>query len=328
MTREDSADTQLLGGEEGWPLRKEAGTPGGAPRPTPPEPVEPPAGPPGRRRFPIALVLAATLLGVVAGGAALGLGGLGRDGGTTPPVTAAGTPRDGQAQPASKPSRPSHRAQPAAKPDHKGVRVPLLVGWTREKAVAELHRFGFEPKVVLVRSEGDPGRVVSETPSGSRAPKGSAVTLEVARPSVPKPATAPVKTATVPNVFGYRVPGAQTALRQRGLVAAVAYVPSDRPAGTVASQSPAAGTSVKQGSHVTVNVSKGRPPQTVPDVVGDTQAQAVSQLRSAGFDASVVDSTTSDPDEDGVVLKQSPAGGTSARRGSTVTITVARYTGP
>jgi serine/threonine-protein kinase len=61
----------------------------------------------------------------------------------------------------------------------------------------------------------------------------------------------------------------------------------------------------------------------VPNVVGQTYAAAVSAITTAGFavaQKSFVDNTCNDV---GMVISQSPAGGTPLAVGSTITITVA-----
>jgi serine/threonine-protein kinase len=87
---------------------------------------------------------------------------------------------------------------------------------------------------------------------------------------------------------------------------------------------PAPGSKVEKGVSVTLTVSSGPSDVVVRDVTGLDAATARAQLADAGFDVSVVDQPTSDPDQDGVVVDQSPESGSSATKGSTVTITVAR----
>jgi beta-lactam-binding protein with PASTA domain len=60
------------------------------------------------------------------------------------------------------------------------------------------------------------------------------------------------------------------------------------------------------------------------DVVGMNEASAIRELETAGFVVRVVDEPTFEPADDGVVVAQSPSGGTTRREGSPVTITVAR----
>lgn len=85
-------------------------------------------------------------------------------------------------------------------------------------------------------------------------------------------------------------------------------------------QSPTANTSVDAGSRVGITISNGRVP--VPGVVGKSEAQAKSDLANAGFQVNVT--TQADGQEaPGTVLAQSPLGGSTAVKGTLVTITVA-----
>jgi eukaryotic-like serine/threonine-protein kinase len=60
----------------------------------------------------------------------------------------------------------------------------------------------------------------------------------------------------------------------------------------------------------------------VPDVIGLQQSEAEAELDDAGFGANVRTRQTDQPDEDGIVLSQSPRGGVERREGATITITV------
>jgi beta-lactam-binding protein with PASTA domain len=93
--------------------------------------------------------------------------------------------------------------------------------------------------------------------------------------------------------------------------------------GTVLEQDPAPGPKVEKGVAVTLTVSSGPSELVVPDVTGLDAASARAQLADAAFEVTVLDQPTSDPDQDGVVVDQSPESGSSATTGSTVTITVA-----
>jgi beta-lactam-binding protein with PASTA domain len=57
-------------------------------------------------------------------------------------------------------------------------------------------------------------------------------------------------------------------------------------------------------------------------VVGLDEPTARARLLQAGFTVRIVTRTTSDPAEEGIVLDQRPLGGTPARAGAQVTITV------
>jgi serine/threonine-protein kinase len=64
----------------------------------------------------------------------------------------------------------------------------------------------------------------------------------------------------------------------------------------------------------------------VPDVTGEDAADAVARLSDEGFRIRQRQQDVDSPEGDGVVIEQNPAGG-RAPRGSTVTITVGRFTG-
>jgi membrane carboxypeptidase/penicillin-binding protein len=137
------------------------------------------------------------------------------------------------------------------------------------------------------------------------------------------PTPPPAKAGTVPNVTGMQQTVAQNTLTQANFVPIVKNVPSLDPKGVVVSQDPKGGASASLGSAVTINVSTGVAPKVaVPDVVGQTQDAATAALQAAGFKVTVVFQLVNDQSQVGIVLSQSPAGGTNLAQGGTVTITV------
>jgi len=74
------------------------------------------------------------------------------------------------------------------------------------------------------------------------------------------------------------------------------------------------------------SITVGTVPTTVavPDVTGQSRAEATRVLSGKGFEVRQRERSTKDADEDGEVLAQSPAGG-QAKRGATVTITVGAF---
>ena len=86
--------------------------------------------------------------------------------------------------------------------------------------------------------------------------------------------------------------------------------------------SPPEGTSVRKGSTVTIVVSRGRQKVAVPDVVGQSRADAEAALQQAGLGASATEREDADA-EPGTVLSQDPAGGSEVNPGSTVQLVVA-----
>jgi serine/threonine-protein kinase len=126
----------------------------------------------------------------------------------------------------------------------------------------------------------------------------------------------------IPSVVGQTRDSAVAELTQAGLDAQVVEVNSDKEAGTVTKQSPAAGTVVIDGTRVQINVSTGPRPVTVPNVIGLPYDQAASELQSAGFEVNRAD-VASDLAK-GIVVDQDPNGGASSSKGTTVTLSVSR----
>ncbi len=79
---------------------------------------------------------------------------------------------------------------------------------------------------------------------------------------------------------------------------------------------------------MTLTVAQAPTTVKVPDVRGDTAAQASSALQSAGFKVTQQTQTVRRASRNGVVLRQSPGAGSQAKKGSTVTIVVGHYTAP
>ena len=116
-----------------------------------------------------------------------------------------------------------------------------------------------------------------------------------------------VVTVTVPSVVGLTQAAATAAISGVGLVADVSSANSTfAPIGTIASQSPAGGSSVAPGSHVAVVTSLGA---LVPNVVGQTQAAATTAITNAGLTLGTVTTQSSATVASGKVISQSPASG-------------------
>jgi len=76
---------------------------------------------------------------------------------------------------------------------------------------------------------------------------------------------------------------------------------------------------------VTIYVSSGRTTASVPNVLGMTQSDAVTALHKAGFDnVDVVSQIVANPANDGVVVAQSPTGGSTAKLTDRITINVGK----
>jgi hypothetical protein len=132
--------------------------------------------------------------------------------------------------------------------------------------------------------------------------------------------TVPVGEVEVPDVVGKQYGDAEDTLEDAGLKVERKDEASSEQADTVVGQDPDAGTSVEKGTTVTLSVSAGQDEVAVPDVTGQTEADARSQLEA--FKVEVTPLLVNGPSDDGVVLGQTPAGETMAAPGATVTLTV------
>ncbi len=94
------------------------------------------------------------------------------------------------------------------------------------------------------------------------------------------------------------------------------------------SQSPSAGSSVRSGEAVSLVVAKASQEVAVPRVVGKKQERAEGELIGAGFVVKSITRTVSSVAEAGLVLQQTPAGGTNAKRGATIKLTVGEFAAP
>ena len=199
------------------------------------------------------------------------------------------------------------------------IEVPNLVGQSASSASAAIRELGLTPRIRLVTSSERPGTVVDQTPSpGTEATDGATITLEVAK------ARPEVRRIEVPDVIGSTAAAARSELRSAGFRVSTVAVVSQEPAGTVIEQSPRAGAELEKGDTVRLTVSTGPAKVDVPDVTGLDEQSARLELERAGFQVQMIDESTTDPAQDGVVFRQSPEGGASARDGATVTITVGR----
>ncbi|MGH2818250.1 MAG: transglycosylase domain-containing protein [Actinomycetota bacterium] len=133
----------------------------------------------------------------------------------------------------------------------------------------------------------------------------------------------------VPGVVGISIDEAKAILQRAGFSVSTRAEPTNsyRP-GIVVGQTPDAGKRAAEGATVTLAVSTrdGSKSATVPNVLGFTRAAAESTIRNAGYKVAVIMEAESNKQSAnkrrGRVWGQSPAGGKSARRGSTVTIWV------
>ena len=198
--------------------------------------------------------------------------------------------------------------------------LPGVIGDPLAQAEATIRAAHFKVGRVSRQSSGTyaSGQVIStDPPAGSSLPVGTKIDLFVS--------SGPPKVA-VPDVTGEAEAQARSTLTGAGFTVHVTpQTTSSAAAGTVLSESPAGGTQVPQGSTVMIAVAKAPSTVTVPNVHGQTAADATRTLKHAGFQVAQQQKDVTNKSQNGIVLSESPRHGTTAKKGSTVTITVGHY---
>jgi hypothetical protein len=156
-----------------------------------------------------------------------------------------------------------------------------------------------------------PGReaLVDELPGPARIPEVFEVELD--------------RDQLVPDLVGWNADDAERSLEAIGYRVAIIEAYDDEiPKGKVVSVSPAPGTRARVGSVVTITVSLGPELREaiVPDVVGMTEAQASSAIKSVGLRPWVI--KQHGPVANNIVFQQSPDPGVVLLEGSRVDILV------
>jgi beta-lactam-binding protein with PASTA domain/predicted Ser/Thr protein kinase len=198
------------------------------------------------------------------------------------------------------------------------VAVPDVRGKSSADAESALKDAGLVPKIFSVHSAKPPDTVTGQDPPpGTMVVQGSRVRINVS--SGPTP-------VTVPYVVGLTFSNASAQLQSAGFAVARRDVDSNAPKDQVVAQDPT-GTAAPS-STIVLSVSKGPATSTVPDVTSQDQDSATSTIESAGFKVKVETQDVNDPGLDGIVLSQTPTGGSKAPKGSTVTIVIGSFTVP
>lgn len=90
--------------------------------------------------------------------------------------------------------------------------------------------------------------------------------------------------------------------------------------GEIVSQNPEPKSEAKKGTIITVNISKGPEDKSVPNVIGKALADAEAAIREAGFKVGSVTPKAGEETQN-TVIDQSPEGGESAPKDTTIDIT-------
>ena len=159
------------------------------------------------------------------------------------------------------------------------------------------------------------GEVISTDPkAGTKVTKNSHVDLVV---SAGEPKLVPV-----PPVVGQQLNAADELLTNAGLSFKTKYVTSNKAPGTVLTQDPAAGTSVRSTTVVQLTVSSSQSTISVPNVVGFSQTNAGSSITSNNLTVGSQTSACSQNVATGNIASQSPVAGTQVKSGTAINLVV------
>lgn len=181
----------------------------------------------------------------------------------------------------------------------------------------DLTVFAFETK----QSDGKDGTILEQdVKAGDTVKRGSQINVVIAGKG-----DSTSEMVKVPSVIGKTKSSAKSTLESAGFSVTFEYgdYNDSVAADVVTAQSPSAKNKAAKGSTVTVTLSPGQKPITVPNVVGASQSHAESALAGAGLKYTYADSQYSDTVPAGSVISQTKSGETVAA-GTTITLTLSK----
>lgn len=190
-----------------------------------------------------------------------------------------------------------------------------------QKAVDRLNLdltvFAFETKQ---SSEKDGTILEQDVEAGKMVKRGTQINVVIAGES-----DSTSEMVKVPSVVGKTKSSAQSTLESAGFKVSFTYgdYNDSVAADVVTAQSPSGKAQAAKGSTITVTLSPGQKPITVPNVVGYSKSQAESALSNAGLKYTYADSQYSDSVPEGSVISQTKSGETVSA-GTTVTLTLSK----
>lgn len=200
------------------------------------------------------------------------------------------------------------------------VEVPNVVGMTEDDAKETLNDEGLGFKVVSREEskEYEKGRVSEQkTEAGEEVAKNTTIEVVVSSGLVGD-------SITVPDVSGMTEDGAQSALENAGFrnISSEFTYHDSVPSGQVIGTTPEANAEATEDTEIVMQVSKGAERKTVPNVVGQKDADAQNAIKSAGLSVGTVTYEYSDSVAQGIVISQSVDGGKKVSAGTTVDLVI------
>jgi hypothetical protein len=189
--------------------------------------------------------------------------------------------------------------------------VPNIIGQAQATAEANIIAAGLTIGVVtMADSDTVPaGAVISQNPTACTACliPGVPVDLTVSSGS---PAS-----IVVPDVVDLPRADAETTIINAGLMVGdvTSSFSETVPVGNVVSQTPATGVLLANGTAINLIISDGKlmPPIDVPDIVGQTEADAAAAITSTGLEVGVITTQSNNTVPTGIVISQTPMACTS-----------------
>lgn len=199
------------------------------------------------------------------------------------------------------------------------LKMPKIIGLKQDDAEKTLKDMGLEMLVAGEEKSTEPeGTVVKANKNeGDTVKKGETVRVYVSGKETKK---------KLQNVEGLDENQATTFLQNAGLQVTVNREYSDSvEKGKVIRQDPKGGTEITEDTKVTLYVSQGKKPVTVPKLLGLSRQDAISALNAVGLNGDSKEAETTDKNKDGKVIDSSVKEGNTADAGSTITLTIGRY---
>ena len=201
------------------------------------------------------------------------------------------------------------------------VTMPNLVGKDVTAAEATLRDDGLKARAQSDPSSNQPNtKVIRTVPgAGTAVTKGHTVTLFTGSQGNP---------VTIPNEINQSVQAATQALQAIGLQVQTQPSNNCNQQNIVCDQNPKGGNQILPGGTVTLFTAPTQVPTTtvaegsVPDVTGDTVAQACNKLGQAGFQCGSTSSQASNSFAAGIVISTNPSAGSPEANGTTVNLIV------
>lgn len=204
--------------------------------------------------------------------------------------------------------------------DSEMVKVPDVTGKTYEEAQKELNKYDLGIHKSTAPSDTvAKGKIISQDPAdGKKVKKHTTVNVVISSGEE-------AKMTTIPGVVGLAEADAEKALQAKNLVVKKGdpVYSDDVEQGEVVSVSPSEGAEVKEGTTVTLVISKGNQPTKVPKLTGKSQSDAEAALSQAGLSGNATEDY-SDTVEEGVIISQDTDAGKEVSKGTTIGYVVSK----